>query len=560
MDVEVIKASETPVIRDRRRLGQGVQITRKRVAAYVRVSTDNEEQLQSFQSQKEYYQNLIAKNKDWVLVEIYADEAITGTKTEKRDGFLKMINDGVNGLIDIVLTKSISRFSRNLVDTLHYVRLLKEKGVTVIFEKENINTSTMESEMQLALLSTLAQNEVESLSSNVKLGLKMKMRRGEMMGFNGCLGYDYHPEDKTLTINEQEADTVRLIYDMYLDGYGSDTIAKELTRSGRKNKKGEVKWTTSGIRVILKNEKYKGDLLMGKTYTVDPISKRRLENRGEEEKYYVHDHHEAIISKEVWEKAQEIRKGRFHSNPTCVDGVRARYTKKYAFSSICQCGFCGTNMVRRSHHQDTQHKKPAWKCQKAIKDGIASCPESKSIDEAVLEHAFLESFQLLADHYDDVLDAVLNALESTLSSNDGLEKVKKLTKEIEALQGKRKKLTDMYLDDKITEDVYEEQCRNLERKLNKKNNEREFFSESAASQKNVQNRMKEIRSKLEQTDSIEIFDRSVFESIVEKVIVGGIGQDGVVDPYRVTFVLKGMDDQVIEEARTKYKKHIKCNQ
>ena len=217
-------------------------------------------------------------------------------------------------------------------------------------------------------------------------------------------------------------------------------------------------------------------------------------------------------------------------------------------------------MVRRSHHQDTQHKKPAWKCQKAIKDGIASCPESKSIDEAVLEHAFLESFQLLADHYDDVFDAVLNALESTLSSNDGLEKVKKLTKEIEALQGKRKKLTDMYLDDKITEDVYEEQCRNLERKLNKKNNEREFFRESVASQKNVQNRMKEIRSKLEQTDSIEIFDRSVFESIVEKVIVGGIGQDGVVDPYRVTFVLKGMDDQVIEEARTKYKKHIKCNQ
>ena len=145
MDVKVIKASEGPVILDRSLIGQCVQLVRKRVVAYVRVSTDREEQLQSFQSQKEYYQEKISKNKDWVMVEIYADEAITGTKTEKREGFLKMIDDCMKGLIDIVLTKSISRFSRNLVDTLQYVRLLKENGVTVIFEKENINTSTMES-------------------------------------------------------------------------------------------------------------------------------------------------------------------------------------------------------------------------------------------------------------------------------------------------------------------------------------------------------------------------------------------------------------------------------
>ena len=210
------------------------------------------------------------------MVDIYADEAITGTLAEKRDGFLKMIDDCMNGLIDIVLTKSISRFSRNLVDTLQYVRLLKENGVVVIFEKENINTSTMESEMQLALLSTLAQNEVESISANVKLGVKMKMKRGEMMGFNGCLGYDYHPEDKSITVNEEEAEIVRYIYDRYVEGYGAYTIAKELVRLGKRNKKGVVKWTDSGVRGILKNEKYKGDLLQGKTITVDPISKRPL--------------------------------------------------------------------------------------------------------------------------------------------------------------------------------------------------------------------------------------------------------------------------------------------
>lgn len=185
------------------------------------------------------------------MVGIYADEAITGTKTVKRDGFLKMINDCMSGMIDVILTKSISRFSRNLVDTLQYVRMLKEKGIAaVIFEKENINTLSMESEMALALLSTHAQNEVESLSANVKMGIKMKMKRGEMMGFNGRLGYDYHPEDKSTTVNPEEAEIVREIFDLYLRGYGAPTIAKELTRLGRKNKKGEVKWIDSGVRGI----------------------------------------------------------------------------------------------------------------------------------------------------------------------------------------------------------------------------------------------------------------------------------------------------------------------
>ena len=277
-EVEVIKAAGGNGTRRRNMIGNGVSINRKRVAAYVRVSTNDAEQLQSFQSQKTYYQEKISKNKEWVMVGIYADEAITGTKTVKRDGFLKMINDCMSGMIDVILTKSISRFSRNLVDTLQYVRMLKEKGIAVIFEKENINTLSMESEMALTLLSAIAQNEVESLSANVKMGIKMKMKRGELTGFNGCLGYDYHPEDKSITVNPEEAEIVCEIFDLYLRGYGAPTIAKELTRLGRKNKKGEIKWTDSGVRGIINNEKYKGDLLLGKSFTVDPISKRRLEN------------------------------------------------------------------------------------------------------------------------------------------------------------------------------------------------------------------------------------------------------------------------------------------
>ena len=551
--VEVIKKVEGPVIRDRRLVGKPLTITRKRVAAYVRVSTNAEEQLQSFKSQKEYYQDKISANKEWALVGIYADEGITGTKTTKRDEFLRMIDDCMNGLVDIVITKSVSRFSRNLVDVLSYTRMLKAKGVTVIFEKENIDTSAMESEMQLSLLSALAQNEVESLSQNVTLGVQMKMSRGELMGFNGCLGYDYHPEDKSITINEKEAETVRMIFDLYVQGYGAYTIAKELTRLGKINKKGEVKWTDSGIRGILKNEKYKGDLLMGKTYTVDPISKRRLDNRGESNKYYTRNHHEPIISEEIWNKAQEIRESRYRTNENVSDGARTKFARKYAFSSMCQCGFCGTNLTRRSHHQDTQHKKPVWKSRTAANKGIENCLHSKAIDEVIIENAFLEIFRLLAENFDDVLESVLSSLETAISKDDSTEKLKRVEKEISTLEKKRKKLTDMYLDDKISKEAYEEKYSKLNHKLDKCEEEKLLFSENALSQKNIASRMKTIREKLKNVDVTDEFDRLVFESIVEKVIVGEIAEDGSTDPYKLTFVLKGMDDCSVSDARDRYK-------
>lgn len=498
-EVEVIKVEEGTVNRRRNLIGNAFSIERKRVAAYVRVSTDGEEQLQSFQSQKTYYQEKISKNKEWVMVGIYADEAITGTKTVKRDGFLKMINDCIAGMVDVILTKSISRFSRNLVDTLQYVRMLKEKGIAVIFEKENINTLSMESEMALALLSTLAQNEVESLSANVKMGIKMKMKRGEMMGFNGCLGYDYHPEDKSITVNPEEAEIVREIFDMYLRGYGGPTIAKELTRLGRKNKKGEVKWTDSGIRTIINNEKYKGDLRLGKTFTVDPISKRRLENMGEEEQYYIKEHHEAIVSSEIWDAAQENKKSRYRKSTMSIDGTRKKYSRKFAFSSMCECGFCGKYLTRHSHNQTITQTKPVWKCRIDTNFGIENCPHS-------------------------------NLLES-----------------------KRKKLADMLLDDKITKEAYDAKYNELTRKINQTKGERSLYASNVEAQKHVSQRMREIRTCIAEADMLDKFDRVVFESIVEKIIVGNMNEDGTVDPYKLTFVLKGMDDRIIPDAKKRYK-------
>ena len=552
MEVKVIKASDEPIIRDRRKIGTPLKLERKRVAAYVRVSTDGEEQLQSFKSQKEYYQEKISQNKDWVMVGIYADEGITGTKTKKRDNFLKMIDDCMNGLIDIVLTKSISRFSRNLVDTIQYVRMLKEKGITIIFEKENINTSTMESEMQLALLSTLAQNEVESLSANVKLGVKMKMKRGEMMGFNGCLGYDYHPEDKSISVNPEEAEIVKFIFDRYIQGYGASTIANELRKLGKLNKKGICKWTDSGVRGIIKNEKYKGDLLLGKTYTVDPISKRRLENRGEEDMFYIEDHHEPIVSKEVWDKAQEICKSRYKVNANIVEGCRTKYRRKYAFSSMCQCGFCGGNYTRRSHCQTREENKPVWKCSYQTKFGKNKCPNSKAIDESVIESAFLEMFQLLADNFEDVLDNVLYNIEEALQKDESKEKLARVQRKLYKLEEQRKKLTDIFIDDKITKEAYDEKYNELSFKIDRAEKEKSVISDNSLIQKSIKERTEEIRLNLKDANVLDAFDRIVFESIVEKIIIGDISEDGEIDPYKLTFVLRGMNNESIADVKDRY--------
>lgn len=325
-EVEVIKASTGSVARRRSISGEGVKIERNRVAAYARVSTDEEEQLGSFQSQIQYYKDKIKQNKEWVFAGIYSDEAITGTQSNKRDGFQQMIQDCMDGKIDMILTKSISRFARNTVDTLTYVRMLKDRQIAVVFENENINTLSMNGELLLTILSSIAQQDVETISANVKMGLKMKMKRGELIGYNGSLGYDYHPEDKSITVNEKEAETVRLIFDLYLQGYGAYTIAKQLTAMGIPNKKGEAKWGDSGIRGIIKNEKYKGDALLGKTFTVDPINKRRIENFGEEDQFYIKNHHEPIISQRIGIK---------HRRFECHEPTRHSLVQMVSGKNIC---------------------------------------------------------------------------------------------------------------------------------------------------------------------------------------------------------------------------------
>ena len=379
-EVSVIKAQTSVADRRRRK-----SIERKRVAAYCRVSTDSEDQLNSYRSQVKYYTDLIQEKNDWMMAGVYADEAITGTQVTKREGFQKMIRDCMNGQIDMVITKSISRFARNTLDTLKYVRMLKERDIAVFFEDENINTLSMDGEL-LLVLSSVAQQEVENISSNVKKGLAMKMSRGEVVGFVAALGYDYDPETKKISVNEEEAKTVRYIYKRYIEGAGGKTIARELEGKGVLTKAGNKTWHDTTVLGIIKNEKYKGDLLQGKTFTVDPISKRRLENKGEADQYLMKNHHEAIVTEETWNQAQEMltKRTAYHSNLQMdPNAYRTIFTRTYTFSCMMHCGFCGTSLTRRSWHTSSKYQKTVWMCMKATKYGKKYCPHCKAIEEAV---------------------------------------------------------------------------------------------------------------------------------------------------------------------------------
>ncbi|MEN1969196.1 recombinase family protein [Lentibacillus sp. N15] len=555
-EVEVIKARNTLASQKR-----GKVIERLRVAAYCRVSTDTEDQLSSYKSQVAYYTDLIRKNAEWVLADIYADEAITGTQVIKREDFQRMINDCMNGNIDMIITKSISRFARNTLDTLKYVRMLKERNIAVYFEDEKINTLTMDGELLLVVLSSVAQQEVENISSNVKKGLKMKMQRGELVGFQGCLGYDYHPEDKSITVNEKEAEIVRYIFQRYVEGAGGSVISKELENLGYKTKRGTPTWAESTVLGIIKNEKYKGDILLGKTFTVDPISKRRLENYGEEDQFYLRNHHEPIISAEIFDKAEEIRLRRSRGKNTVSKngGKREKFSRKYTFSCMMDCAFCGGTLTRRSWHSGTKYNKTIWQCVTSTKKGKKFCPDSKGISEAAIEKAFLESYRVMCNNNKDVLDEFLQRMEDVLSSSTVHKELSKIEKEVQLLEARKNKLVDMRLEDIIDKETYEEKYADILQKIDKKVQESEKLTSNLEEEKDIKKRLLGFKKVLEQNEFIDTFDRYVFESVVEKVIVGGVDEDGNKDPAMITFVYKtglsnSLDGNKFKPARKNAKK------
>lgn len=551
MQVKVIKKIDGKL--DRR---TGKIITdRLRVCAYCRVSTGDEEQINSYESQKKYYDEKINSNSLWVFAGIYADEAITGTLDYKRNEFMRMITDAMEGKFDVIITKSISRFARNTLDTLKYVRRLKERNIAVIFEKENINTLEMSGEFLLTILSSIAQQESESISGNVKLGLKMKKERGEIVGFKHCLGYDYDNDSHEIKIQQDEAEIVRHIFNRYCEGAGSTIIARELTEAGYVPPKGGEKWADSTIRGIIKNEKYKGDVLQGKTFTIDPITHKRMINKGEEDKYYIENNHEAIVSAEVYEKAQSILEKR--SGAIETGRRKGNYSRKYTFSSRVFCGFCGSVFVRRNLYNNTNHETKVWQCMSYVKNGKKFCPETKAIRENVIENCFVEAYELLCQDNKEVINNFLNRIDGFLRENNTKSMLQKLEIKKQGIEDKINSLINLMIDGTIDKETFNKKKIELNKKIKKIEKDQELFKCQLDDENTFDFGVEKIRKVFDkETKDFRVFDKDIFEALIYKVVIGDYDENGNKDPYVIKFIVKSGIENVKDKIESKVIENI----
>lgn len=361
---------------------------KRRVAAYARVSTDSDEQLSSYEAQVDFYTRHIQSNPEWEFVGLYADEGISGTNTKKREGFNRMVKDALDGKIDLILTKSISRFARNTVDTLTTVRKLKEQNVEVYFEKENIYTLDAKGEVMITIMSSLAQEESRSISENITWGKRRSMEEGKFsLAYKNFLGYK-KGKDGILEIVEEEAKIVREIYRRFLDGQTIRIIADYLTSQGIPTPGGKEMWRVSTIRSILTNEKYKGDALLQKTYVADFLTKRVKKNCGEIPQYYIKDSHPAIIDPATFDLVQEEIERR--------QPERHKLHRSSPFTAKLICGDCGGYYGRKVWHSNDKHRKYIWRCNQKYEMGT-TC-STPNLDESAIKAAFVEAFnQMLGD-------------------------------------------------------------------------------------------------------------------------------------------------------------------
>ena len=362
-----------------------------RVAAYCRVSTEEEEQQSSYEAQCTYYTDKIMTNPEWTMAGIFADEGITGTSTKKRDDFNRMIRKCRQKKIDLILTKSMSRFARNTLDSLKYIRALKELGIGIIFEKENINTLEMDTELIITFMSAFAQSESESISANVRWGKRQAMKEGKTsVNFKKLYGYFLDSEGNP-RVDSDQAEVIRGIYNRYLQGASLRMIRQELEAEGIPNPAGREKWGIDQIRNILSNEKYCGDVLMQKTFIQDCISKKVVKNTGQLPMYLIQNNHPAIVSREVYQavQAEKARRSATASPSTKTSSTgRTCYASKFALSERLVCGECGT-LYRRCTWKRNGKTRIVWRCVSRLDYGTKYCHQSPTMDEEPLQRAIM---------------------------------------------------------------------------------------------------------------------------------------------------------------------------
>ncbi|MGN0354506.1 MAG: recombinase family protein [Muricoprocola sp.] len=411
-----------------------------KVAAYARVSTDRENQINSLENQKQYFADYIRKHDGWKLVKIYYDEGISGTQTKKRTGFNQMMKDSMDGKIDLILTKEVSRFARNTVDTLSYTRKLNEHGVGVKFINDNIDSRDKDGELRLTIMSSIAQEESRKTSERVRWGQTRQMEKGIVFG-RDLLGY-YVREGK-LYINEEEAGIVRAIFHKYTnEGKGCVVIARELTEEGMRPKRID-NWSHTVVLRVLKNEKYVGDLCQKKTITPNYLTHEKKYNEGEEEKIYIKNHHEPIIDRNLWERTQKELQRRSRTLEQ-----KSRYSNRYWCSGKIRCAECGSLYVCRRKNLKNGKLYKAWRCPKTEKQPGCS---NTSINEKSLQACMKECINTLVPNRTPIKNEIISELRFGMNQSSPETDLPKIRRKIKALEEKRKRAIDLMLEGLISE-------------------------------------------------------------------------------------------------------------
>lgn len=492
----------------------------KRVAAYCRVSTDKSDQANSLESQQQFFSEYIKRNPLWELYDIYVDDGISGTNTKKRAAFNQMIDDAKSGKFDLIITKEISRFARNILDSIGYTRELKALGVGVIFLNDNINTLDSDAEMRLAFLATIAQEESRKTSERVKWGLRRQMEKGVVLG-RDMLGYDVR--DGKLIINEEGAETVRLIYHKFLDeGKGAHRIAKELREEGVKTSTRMKDWSYTVILRILRNEKYCGDLVQQKTYTPDYLTHQKKRNYGEIETVTIQNHHEPIIPRERFEAVQRELERRKPSQST----VKA-FANRYALSGKIVCGECGAGFVRRQKKRKDGTMNVKWVCAESQKnggkhkekDGTAVGCTTNSINDRDIKEILQTVVADTMSSRTNIINTLLQTVESVVKSVSDNDNRLHFQSEITKCEEKKKKLLDMCLNGYIEAKEYREACddlsnqiTDLEQKLIKEQSNQQMIADK-------EKIISDIRSYVNSISTGEEWNDTFYRNIVDRIVV-----------------------------------------
>ena len=492
---------------------------RKRVAAYCRVSTDHEDQANSFESQQRYFRQYIERNPDWELYEIFADEGISGTNTKKRSEFKRMIACAKEGDFDLIITKEISRFARNTLDSIYYTRDLKKHGVGVIFMNDNINTLDGDAELRLAIMSSIAQEESRKTSERVKWGQKRRMEQGVVFG-RSMLGYDV--KDGKMTVNEDGAKIVRLIFHKFAnENKGTHVIARELREAGITPMRVK-EWSNTVILRVIRNEKYCGDLVQKKTFTPDFLSHEKKYNRGEEEFVIIKDHHEPIVSRELFEKANRIL-----DEKSLTQEGKAKHSNRYPFSGKIKCGCCGSSYVARYKNRKNGTRYKAWRCYKSATQGSphtdkagnplgCSNPSIRNEDAVHIMYLVTRSLQL---EEKKITANLLSVIQSVLSVNTNYSHIEKLKEQIQTVEDKRTQLIDLCISGAITKQEFITKREACDKEISELQDTISGIDQQHLLADQQESVMKEITAAIHEIVSGVEYEDAFYSQILDKMVV-----------------------------------------